>query len=177
MKHSKVHGGWLYIIPKWPLYTLNGWIVWNLNYIPIKLLRARVVRGLPRWHSGEESDCRCRRHGFDPWAGKIIWRRKWQPTPVFLPGKLYGQRSLVGYSTGGSQRVGQDLATKPPKRESYEHLFPTNSMVSDILLVGWYQPWWEYLYRGNRQCYRWKLISSGELFLHIYQYPAVKWNL
>jgi len=36
--------------------------------------------------------------GFDPWVGKISWRRKWQPTPVFLPGKSNGQRSLMGYS-------------------------------------------------------------------------------
>ena len=35
---------------------------------------------------------------FDPWVGKIPWRRKWQPTPVFLPGESHGQRSLVGYS-------------------------------------------------------------------------------
>ena len=38
------------------------------------------------------------RHSFDPWVGKILWRRKWQPTPVFLPGKYPGQRSLAGYS-------------------------------------------------------------------------------
>jgi len=36
--------------------------------------------------------------GFNPWIGKIPWKRKWQPTPVFLPGKLQGQRNLVGYS-------------------------------------------------------------------------------
>ena len=35
---------------------------------------------------------------FNPWLGKIPWNRKWQPTPVFLPGKFHGQRSLVGYS-------------------------------------------------------------------------------
>ena len=35
---------------------------------------------------------------FDPWVGKIPWRRAWQPTPVFLPGESHGQRSLVGYS-------------------------------------------------------------------------------
>jgi len=34
----------------------------------------------------------------DPWIGKIPWRRKWQPGPVFLPEKFHGQRSLVGYS-------------------------------------------------------------------------------
>ena len=40
----------------------------------------------------------CRRCALDPWIGKIPWRRKWQPTPLFSPGKSYGQRSLVGYS-------------------------------------------------------------------------------
>jgi len=39
-----------------------------------------------------------RRLKFNPWVGKIPWRRAWQPTPVFLPGKSHGQRSLVGYS-------------------------------------------------------------------------------
>ena len=43
----------------------------------------------------------CRRPGFNPWVRKIPWRRKWQPTPVPLPGKLHGQRSLVGYSPWG----------------------------------------------------------------------------
>ena len=38
---------------------------------------------------------------FSPWVGKIPWRRKWQPTPVFLPGKSHGQKSLVGYSPWG----------------------------------------------------------------------------
>ena len=40
--------------------------------------------------SGKESACQCRRHkrhGFDPWVGKIPWRRGWQPTPFFLPGE------------------------------------------------------------------------------------------
>ena len=39
---------------------------------------------------------------FDPWVRKIPWRRAWQPTPLFLPGESYGQRSLVGYSSQGS---------------------------------------------------------------------------
>ena len=44
----------------------------------------------------------CGRLGFDPWVGKILWRRKWQPTPVLLPGKSHGQRSMVGsYSPWG----------------------------------------------------------------------------
>ena len=40
----------------------------------------------------------CWRLRFDPWVGKIPWRRKWQPIPVLSPGKSHGQRSLVGYS-------------------------------------------------------------------------------
>ena len=42
-----------------------------------------------------------RRHGFDPWAGKIFWRRKWQPTLVFLSGEFRGLRSLADYSPNG----------------------------------------------------------------------------
>ena len=42
-----------------------------------------------------------KRCGFDPRSGRSIWRRKWQPTPVFLPGECHGQRSLVGYSPWG----------------------------------------------------------------------------
>ena len=56
---------------------------------------------LPRWLSGEESACqcrRCRRCGFDLWVRKIPWSRKWQPTAIFLPGKSHGQRRLVVYS-------------------------------------------------------------------------------
>ena len=61
----------------------------------LKLVRQliRSVHLKPRWQ--------CRSHrgrGFDPWVGKIPWRRKWQPTPVFLPRKFHGQRSLEGYS-------------------------------------------------------------------------------
>ena len=55
---------------------------------------------------GKESTRQYRRLGrcrFDPWVVKIPWRRKWQPTPVLLPGESHGQRSLAGYSPWGSQ--------------------------------------------------------------------------
>ena len=55
--------------------------------------------GLPKRLSGKESSCQCRRHrrcGFHLWVGKISWRRKWQSTPVSLPGKSHGERSLAG---------------------------------------------------------------------------------
>ena len=47
----------------------------------------------------------CERPGFDPWVGKIPWRRKWQPIPVFLPGEPHGWRSLVGYSPWGCKEL------------------------------------------------------------------------
>ena len=43
----------------------------------------------------------CKRPGLNPWVRKIPWRRKWQPTPIFLPGESHGQRSLAGYSPYG----------------------------------------------------------------------------
>ena len=46
----------------------------------------------PRWHGGKESACQCRRCGFDPWGGKIPWRKETLPTPEFLPGEFHGQR-------------------------------------------------------------------------------------
>ena len=63
--------------------------------------------------AGKESACQCgrhRRHGFDPWVGKIPWRRKWQPTPVFLPGQSHEQRSLVGYSPWGHKKISHNWA-------------------------------------------------------------------
>ena len=50
--------------------------------------------------------------GFDLWVWKLPWRRKWQPIPVFLPGKLQDQRSLVGYSPWGCKRIRHDLVSK-----------------------------------------------------------------
>ena len=48
------------------------------------------------------------RHRFDPWVGKIAWRREFLPTLVFLPGGSHGQRSLVGFSPGGHQELDTD---------------------------------------------------------------------
>ena len=58
----------------------------------------------PGGASGKEYTCQYRRYRrprFDPWVGKMPWRRKWQPSPVFLPGKSHGQTGLVGYSPWG----------------------------------------------------------------------------
>ena len=69
--------------------------------------------GFPSGSRGKKkSIClECGRPRFNPWVGKIPWRRKWQPTLVFLPGKSYGQRNLVGCSPHDC-RVRHDLVTK-----------------------------------------------------------------
>ena len=86
---------------------------------------------LPRWLSGKESTCqcrRCRRCGSDPWVGKIPWRRKWQPTPVFSSGKSHGQRAAVH----GVASVGYDLVTK---QQQDTHKF-TSLPVFDVQFSG-----------------------------------------
>ena len=82
------------------------------SLLPCFLIHMYWMPRLPWWLSGKESTCQCRSLGFNLWIQKIPWRRKWQPTPVFLPGKFHGQRSLAGYNPWGCQRVRHDLATK-----------------------------------------------------------------
>ena len=70
-----------------------------------EVLLGKVIkgRGFPGGSVVKESASQCRNQGFDPGIKKIPWRRKWQPTPVFLPGESHGQRSLAGYSPCRSQ--------------------------------------------------------------------------
>ena len=72
---------------------------------------------LPDGASGKEPACQCSRHKrrrFDPRVRKIPWRRKWKPSPVFLPGKFHGQRSLVGCGSWG--RKESDMTEHPQAR-------------------------------------------------------------
>jgi len=61
-----------------------------------------------------------RRHRFVLGTGKILWRRKWQPTPVFLPEKSHRQRSLVDDSPWGHKRVVPNLVTKQQQKDKNE---------------------------------------------------------
>ena len=54
---------------------------------------------------GKESARKAGDPGFDPWVGKVPWRREWQPTPIFLPEEFQGQRSLVGCSPWGRKEL------------------------------------------------------------------------
>ena len=87
-------------------------------------MKTTFLLWLLRWLSGEESTCQCR---FDPWVRKTPWRKEWQPTPVFLSGKLYGQRSLAGYSPWDHKGVGYNLATKQQQHFSFTFLHHKSS--------------------------------------------------
>ena len=70
--------------------------------------------GFPGGASGKESTCQCRRlkrGEFNPWVGKISWRRAWQPTPVFLPGEFPRTEEPGSPQSTGMQRVGHDCVT------------------------------------------------------------------
>ena len=96
--HAMVHG----VAKSWTrLSDFTFTFSHNVGCFHFFRVRLLVSLGLPWWLCGKESACQCRRPRFNPWSGKISWSRKWQPTPVFLPGKFYGHRSLVGYSPWG----------------------------------------------------------------------------
>ena len=86
--------------------------------------------GLFRRVSGKESAYQFRRWGFNPWIRKISWRKKWQPTPVVLPGEFLGERSLAGCSPWGCQEL--DM-TERLSTQSF-HITSRFLYFSDILL-------------------------------------------
>ena len=76
--------------------------------------------------SGEEPTCqypRCKRCRFSPWVGKSPWRRAWQPTPGFLPGESYGQRSLEGGGPLGLNKSDMTAATEHAAPHSISEAF------------------------------------------------------
>ena len=73
----------------------------GLPNLPYLLSLQMLQRGFPGGTTGKEPVCQCRRPkrcGFNPWVGKIPWRRVWQPTPIFLPGESLWTECLVEYS-------------------------------------------------------------------------------
>ena len=73
------------------------------------------IQGFPGGPSGKKPACQHRRHTrsvFNPWVGKISWRKAWHPTPAFLPGKFHGRRSLASYSALGCKELDTTEATK-----------------------------------------------------------------
>ena len=93
-----------------------------------KGLIPKILTWLPWWLSGKESACQCRRWKFNPWVQKTPWRRKQQPTPVYLPGKFQGQRNWRATVHGVTKQSDTTLMTKHNKHpkcinSSYHSIF------------------------------------------------------
>ena len=78
-----------------------------------------VFLGFPDGAHGKESTCQCKRLRFDPWGRKISWRRKWQPTPVFLPGEFHWTEEPGRLQSKGPQRVRHDWAQQSTKMSTF----------------------------------------------------------
>ena len=108
----------------------------SVSSLPLKV---STVDQLPRWLSDGGICLPSRRHGFNPWFGKIPWSRKWQPTPVFLPGKAHGQSNLMGYSPQDCKKVRYDLVAKYQtqwtNQESTEIWFSFHSLICLFILL------------------------------------------
>ena len=131
---------------------------WNLGQIPLaqlmgqrrkKNLRIRIrltvalsIKRYPWWLRSKEPTCQFRSHRrceFYPWVGKIPWRRKWQPTPVFLPWKSHGQRSLGGYvhvvtksQTWPSEHIHRTHVAVQPSPPSISRTFSSSQTETSV---------------------------------------------
>ena len=110
-------------------YSLNTIVSWLVNrkitelYIsPRNTLVAQRVKSL-----------QCGRNRFDPWVGKIPWRRKWQPTALFLSRKSHGRRSLAGYSPWGCKEL-------DTTEETSLHIYHQNSDPTEKPVITFWHP-------------------------------------
>ncbi|CAI9171432.1 unnamed protein product [Rangifer tarandus platyrhynchus] len=92
------------------------------------------VAGFPEGSAGEGPTCNAgdtEDVRFDPWVGKIPWRKKWQPAPVFLPGGSRGRKSLVA-----ELQTAERLSTQHPEETEAEHEGPTKTDTPCSLTLG-----------------------------------------
>ena len=106
------------------------------HHHPFHLQKAWLSEGLPRWHGGKELTCQCRRHGIDPWVRRVPWRRKWQPTSVFLLEKSHGQRRRAGYSPWGHKE--SDTTERLTHTHTHKHT-RTSEFFSTLYLIASFQ--------------------------------------
>ena len=126
-------------------------------------LWAQAGSAVPTWLSGKEFTCNVGGWGFDPWVEKIPWRRKWQPTPVFLPEKFHGKRSLLGYSPGDCKRVEHDLVNKQ-QQQPFNLIYPC---FSPLPVPRWWPPFYSLLL-----CTQLSYVPQKSMFM---QYFSCVW--
>ena len=141
----------------------------HLSELPCLYLRVLMKTnwentGLPWWLSGKESACQCKRHGSTSGSGRSP-RRKWQLTPVFLPGEFHGQRSLTGYSPWGHKRVRHDLVTKQQQQQQWDNIHKSCSVNWNRLHRCWLSllaglTWWN----SNYYLRKWPICIATWIF-------------
>ena len=106
----------------------------------------RARGGFPGGAVGKEPTCQCRRHkrcGFDTWVRKSSWRRKCQPTLVYLPGKSHGQRSVAGCSPWGHRESDTtEWLTATTKVEGIGCLYEGNEMKKKNQWINYWKKCW-----------------------------------
>ena len=114
-------------------YTYLHHILGSVNWLCFSVGK---WMGLSRWCRGKESNCQCRscrRRGFDPLVGNIPWRRKWEPSPVFLPGKIpWTERSLVGYNAWGCKESDMTEQLSTHEWVSRQLQFGNSSQIKNL---------------------------------------------
>ena len=115
----------------------------------------------------------CRRYGYYPQIGKIPWSRKWQPTPVFLPGKVRGQRSLAGYSSWG-HRVGHNWTTEHACSLSWIWIF---TLLENFSMHLWGKGYGYSVWVGRGiEAHGWDVLVSfgvwGSVFIYLHSFPC-----
>ena len=96
--------------------------------------------------------------GFDPWVGKILQRREWQLTPVFLPGELHGQRSLVAYGPWDHKELDtterQALSLKKKKNLLHVYCFALSNLLGSAPRDQLTQmPYWVFKFEAHRELF------------------------
>ena len=136
-------------------------MLWHCNKISITWTFLPLP-GKPCWLKWWRICLQCRRCGFDPWVGKIPWRRAWQPTPVFLPEESHGQRSLAGYSPEGCEREGHEWVANTLLPLALAALTRAFAITSAYLKV--WEPGcdsWREFHEYNQAPQKWVKINSS----------------
>ena len=110
----------------------------SVNFLSVLLKTSLILllRGFPGGSDVEESACNAGDLGSIPGLGRFLWRREWQPTPVFLPGEFHGQRSLAGYiQFMWSQRVRYNWVTHTHTHTHTERAYSGNRTVYLLLTL------------------------------------------
>ena len=126
--------------------------------------------GFPGGTVIKESACQCRRLKFDPWVGKIPWRRKWQPTSVFLLWKFHGQRRLAGYSPWGGKELNTAKWLSPRSKFHVNEITQGTTFWNELLLLTHLRDPPRLLSVSTFLCYFYDWVAfccmNGTLFIH-----------